>query len=467
MMPTTLGISRRVQAFLLACLTVAVVAGPGGVAAARAQSAVAARQTIALDVSAGKLVRLPAPAATVFVADPAIADVQTPGASAIFVFGKKPGRTTLFALGAGGAPVLAATIEVRYDQAQLQALLAAAAGSLPVRLAYTPEGAVLTGAVPTAEAAERLRQQVAALIGPGQTLLDQLRVSNSVQVNLRVRVAEVSRSVSQTIGINWNALFSVGSFAFGLETGRFASAGSTLIGNGLNGVFGSVASKHANVAGVLDAMAQEGLVTMLAEPNLTAISGEKAEFLAGGEFPVPIPQALGVTSVEYKSYGVSVSFAPTVLASGLISIKVRPEVSALSAQGAVTLNGFQIPALVTRRAETTVELASGQSFAIAGLIQNDAQNNINRLPWLSDIPVLGALFRSNQFQRNQTELVIVVTPYVVQPAERTPVAANDLVGQPSELERLLFGRVAARRVGAPYDPEGLPRLRGEAGFLFE
>jgi pilus assembly protein CpaC len=172
----------------------------------------------------------------------------------------------------------------------------------------------------------------------------------------------------------------------------------------------------------LDLGERDGQVTTLANPNLTALSGETGTFLAGGEIPIPISQGLGAVSVEYKQYGVSLAYTPTVLADGRISLRVRPEVSQLSAAGSVTLNGTVIPGLTTRRAETTVELGSGQSFMIAGLLQNDHQNSIDKAPGLGDVPILGAMFRSNAFQRNETELVIVITPYLVK-----PVNANDIV----------------------------------------
>ncbi len=443
----------------------------GGVQAAvshvaAATTTITAKQSLAIDVSGGALVQLPADAASVFVADPSIADIQTPAASRVFVFGKKPGRTTLFALSGSGAPLLATTLDVRFPQAELQSQFRAEAGDAPVSLAYTANGAVLHGTAPNAAAAQHLQELAAITVGPGVALRNELQVTGATQISLRVRVAEVSRSVSRQLGFDWSSIFSVGNFAFGLQTGRFAVAGGGLVGNGVDQAFGSVASRRFNGSAVLDAMATEGLVSLLAEPNLTAISGATATFLAGGEFPIPVPQALGVTSIEYKQYGVSIAFTPTALSTGRISMKVRPEVSALDTTNAIALNNIQVPALTTRRAETDVELASGQSFAIAGLIQNNNNNNVRKLPWLGDIPVLGALFRSTQFQRNQTELVIVVTPYLVQPTAEMPADATGSVAAPSDLEELLYGRVAVPgRAGA--SPVAAPRLHGSAGFLFE
>ena len=433
-------------------------------------TALSATRSIALNVSGASLIHLSQNAGTVFVADPTIVDVQTPKPSDLFVFGKKPGRTTVFVLGADGVPIVGYNVSVRFPEGELDAQIGAGAGPGAARLSYTANGALLQGTVPDAGTAERLQQTAAQTVGPSVPLVNQLRVAASPQVNLRVRVAEVSRTVSRQLGFNWSTVLSAGDFAFGLQTGRLAGAtAGTLVASGLDGVFGSVASKTVNGSAVIDAMAREGLVTLLAEPNLTAISGSTATFLAGGEFPVPIPQALGTVSVEYKQYGVSVAFAPTVLSTGQISMKVRPEVSEIDLGTNVQINNTQIPALTTRRAETTVELASGQSFAIAGLIQNNNNNNIQKLPWLGDIPVLGGLFRSNQFQRNQSELVIVVTPYVVRPTGPggRPDDPTADVRVPSDLETAVYGRVAAPGRRLAKAPLRATRLREPTGYVFE
>ncbi len=430
---------------------------------------VAATRSIQIDVSGGKLLRLPENAGSEFIAEPSIADIQTPTPSSLFVFGKKPGRTTLFVLARDGSPLAAYNIDVRFPQAELQAQIRSEAGS-SARLSYTPNGALLEGTVPDAQTADRLQQTAERTIGSGVPLSNQLQVTGAPQVNLRVRVAEVSRTVSRQLGFNWSTVLSAGNVAIGLQTGRLAGAtGANLIANGLNGVFGSVASKNFNGSTVLDAMANEGLVTLLAEPNLTALSGSTATFLAGGEFPIPVPQSLGTVSLEYKQFGVSIAFTPTVLSSGHISIKVRPEVSQIDATNSVQLTNIQVPSLTTRRAETTVELASGQSFAIAGLIQNNENNNIQKFPWLGDVPVLGALFRSNQFQRNQTELVIVVSPYVVQPTApgNEPTDANRYIRTPSDAEEVTFGRAGALNAKALSPRGGAPSPISKNGFVFE
>jgi pilus assembly protein CpaC len=203
-----------------------------------------------------------------------------------------------------------------------------------------------------------------------------------------------------------------------------------------------------SVAGALDLNENNGLVTVLAEPTLTALSGETASFLAGGEFPIPLASGINGTSIEFKEYGVSLAFTPTVLEGGRISMRVRPEVSELSSEGAIRINGFQIPSLTTRRTETTVELGSGQSFMIGGLLRNGGNNSIERTPGLGSIPVLGSLFRSNSFRRNETELVIVVTPYLVKPVTAGQIALpTDGFRSATTGERVLLGQEVKGRSG--------------------
>jgi pilus assembly protein CpaC len=196
-----------------------------------------------------------------------------------------------------------------------------------------------------------------------------------------------------------------------------------------------------DVLSALELAEQDGRATILAEPTLTALSGETASFLAGGEFPIPVSQSLGSVSIEYKQYGVGLAFTPTVLEDGRISMRVRPEVSELTDQGSIRLNNFQVPALTTRRAETTVELGSGQSFMIGGLLRNTGNNSVDKAPWLGDLPVLGALFRSNSFRRQETELVIIVTPYLVKPVNESEIALpTDGYRHANDGQRVLMNR---------------------------
>ncbi|MBB3175256.1 pilus assembly protein CpaC [Endobacter medicaginis] len=434
---------------------------------------ISARRKFTLTVGGGKLLNLPVPASAVFVADPSIADVNSnvnpSQARNIIVFGKKPGTTTLFAVTGDGKPILAYNVVVEYDQSALQRAITDSAPGSSVQLSRTPHGLVLSGSVPTAEASANLQAIAQRYAGNGEVVLNQLQVAGSVQVNLRVRVAEVSRDVSRQLGFNWTTVFSnVGSFALGV-TPVLGAASSALNASGaVSSIFGSYSNRHGSSTLALDAMADEGLVTLLAEPNLTTSSGEQAKFLAGGEYPIPVPQGLGAVAIEYKQYGVSVSFTPTVLSSGMISMRVSPEVSQIDNSVNVNIpgsSGGTVPSLTTRRADTTVQLASGQSFAIGGLIENDSANSISKVPWLGDLPILGALFRSTTFQRHDSDLVIVVTAYIVHPTDKVPELPTDYLRQTTDLERLFLDRLVAR--GGTIDPERTPHLRGAVGFLFQ
>jgi pilus assembly protein CpaC len=435
-------------------------------------------RTITIEVSKARVVHLPQDATTVFVADPSIADVQVPDPSRFIIFGKKPGSTRAFAF-AGETRLANYTVRVIRPVSEIKRTLKTIVPGAAINVTSTPGGIVVDGRVATPLEARKLKTAASQYLDTKDKSAFNVTVGSSTQVNLRVRVAEVSRQAEKQFGFNWDALFNDGTIAVGLLTGRAPVAawgqfnrdsstnGYDSLGFGYRNGSGSV-----NVSALLDALQSEGLVSILAEPNLTTISGEPASFLAGGEIPVPVSQGLQEITIEWKRFGVSIAFTPVVLSPNRISIKVRPEVSELSNTGSVTLNNITIPSLTVRRADTTVELASGQSFAIAGLFQNNVSNEVKQFPWLSDVPVLGALFRSTSFQRNESELVIVVTPYVVKPAP----ADTDLhlptegVVYASDLEQLLLGRITGRpgRVTTPAPvTSDRPHLSGAAGFIME
>lgn len=429
---------------------------------------------VTLNVREGRAIRLPAPAEAVFVADPAVADVQAQSPTLLYLFGKRAGTTTLFAVSGDQQVVLGREVVVRHDLDGLRDVLESAAPRAGLDLQSVSGGLILSGTVESATEAEELRLIAGRYLGEEETLINRLRVGSPTQVSLHVRVAEVSRETARLFGVNWDALFSPGDFVFGLATGRPIGPGGTLANRLLSAggtagtLFGSFESGQVNVSTLIDALENEGLVTVLAEPNLTALSGETASFLAGGEFPIPVGADENEIQIEFKQFGVSLAFTPTVLSPDRISLRVRPEVSEISEKGAIRLRDLVIPALATRRAETTIELASGQSFAIGGLISNDTRSSVQKLPGLGDLPVLGTLFRSTSFQRNQTELVIIVTPYLVQPTApdrlRTPL---DRLRPASDLERILNARLLKEGT-APGRPSPAPaRLAGAAGFVLE
>ncbi|MCA6105778.1 type II and III secretion system protein family protein [Bradyrhizobium cenepequi] len=414
-----------------------------------------------ITISRGETIHLPGPATNMFVADPTIADIQTPSNETIFVFGKRAGRTSLFALDARGEALAEFQVVVTQPIEDLRALLRSEVGDYPISVSYTPNGAVLSGLVPNAAVAESAKAVALQFLGNGAIVSNRLKVAGATQVNLNVRVAEVSRSAMKALGINLNAFVRAGNFTFGLVNPSPPSGG---------GQFGvGYVTNDVGIGAVLDALAQEKLVTILAEPNLTTVSGEPASFLAGGEFPIPVSQGLNQISVEFRKFGASLEFVPTVLSGNLINIRVKPEVSELSSQGAIVINNFSVPALSTRRAETVVELASGQSFAIGGLIRRNFNTNIQTFPWLGDVPIIGALFRSSQFQKEETELVIIVTPYLVRPSPAASAmqAPTDRVGPPTDAGRILFNTLTKPPRGRVAPATSVPGITGEAGFLIE
>lgn len=448
---------RRLFATLLSVTCAALPLAAAPIAPATAQSVMRPSTDIVLSVGRGQLVTVPGNMADIFVANEQIADVQVKSKNQLYVFGLSGGETTLYASNAAGDVVWAANVRVGSNIDSIDQMLALAMPDAKVSVATMGTNTVLlTGTVAAPEDAAEAERLVKAFVGENSNVVSRLKTATPLQVNLQVKFAEVSRSLVRTLGANLKSLDGTSGFQFGLGTGRenfapiFSPGTATGIGSSVKvmvpdinnpGQFIEVDGTNVNpitgggstlvgagkllgldLLGALDLAERNGLVTTLSQPNLTALSGETAEFLAGGEFPIPMSQGLGTTSVEYKKYGVSLAYTPIVLANGRISMRVRPEVSELSSQGAVTLSGFQIPALTVRRAETTIELGSGQSFMIAGLLSNNAQSAIDKTPALGDLPVLGNLFKSTDFRKGQTELVIVVTPYLVK-----PVNANDII----------------------------------------
>ncbi len=385
-------------------------------------------KTIVLEAGKGTLIRLSRGAGTVFIANPDVADVQIKTPSLIYLSAKAPGETVLYAVDSDDRVLLNAPVRVEHDLARVRRGLSSIAPGENVAVSSVDNSLVLNGNVSSAGRAEKVRSVAASIAGQTKgTVVNRLAVTTPNQVNIRVKVAEVNRTVLKTLGVNWNKLTGVG------EHINFDTTNPTSVAGNLAAVLGVTFGgpgwlTQATVA----ALAQEGLVNVLAEPNLTATNGQPASFLAGGEFPVPIAGAVGTAggtptiTVEFKKFGVSLDVVPTIIDAEHLNLRIRSEVSQLSTTGQVSVPlsdtaSVTIPALSVRRAETTVELGSGQSYALAGLLQNTDTQNISKVPLLGDIPIIGQLFRSQQFQRNETELVIIVTPYLVQPA---PTVAN-------------------------------------------
>lgn len=443
---------------MLASLALAPAAA--AIAPATAQTVVKpASQDVVLSIGRGQLVTVSSPMADIFVANDAIADVQIKSQRQLYIFGKSGGTTTVYASNARGDIIWSANVRVGSNIDSIDQMLALAMPEAKVAVATMGTNTVLlTGTVAAPEDAAEAQRLVEAFVGEGTNVISRLKTATPLQVNLRVRIAEVSRTFSRTIGVNLATFDSTSGFRFGIGQGRGAITQFTAPNGGL-GVFTgvteasegtSLVTKAAagstlagfgrflglDIASALDLAEQDGLLTTLAEPNLTALSGETASFLAGGEFPIVVSSGLNGPSVTYKPFGVRLSYTPVVLANGRISLRVKPEVSEIASVS--TIGGIQSASLSTRSAETTVELGSGQSFMIAGLIQNNAVSNLEKAPGLGDVPILGNLFRSSNFKRGDTELVIVVTPYLVKPIEERDVRLpTDGFRVPNEAQRLL------------------------------
>ena len=401
-------------------------------AAAARPEAAAASQIISSDgtefsveVGKGRLIKLDRPAATVFIADPNVADVLVKSPTLIYLVGKAPGGTSLYAIDSAERVIISADVNVGVDEGRLERTLREHAPGSQIDVSSVNDSLVLSGEVASAQTGEEIlriaRRFVNADGGEAPSwIINQMTLNAPNQINLRVRVAEVSHEARQQLGFNWSSLATIGDATLGLATGRpiLDSAGNVLRAREGGSFFGGITSDDVDINLVVDALEDKGLISILAEPNLTALSGEPASFLAGGEYPIPVPQSDEQITIQYKRFGVSLSFVATVLDSNRISLKVAPEVSQLSSTGAITLNEITVPALTTRRAETTVEMASGQSFAIAGLLQNSVSEDIEKFPGLGDLPIIGNLFRSRSFQENKSELVIIVTPYLVEPVSQ-------------------------------------------------
>lgn len=424
-------------------------------------------QAMTLEVNKGRLLKLERAARTVFVANPDIADVQIKSPSLVYVLGKGPGETTLFAVDAREQVLASVDLQVSHNLERIRKSISQLHPEAEITVNSVGDTVVIDGVVSSASTAENIRRVAVAAVGDPEKVMLRVGVDAPTQVNLRVRVAEVSRDIDKQLGFNWSIAGQAAGIAFGIATANPFNATvtqNTLSVSGL-GIGGF------DLNAVIDALEEEGLISVLSEPNLTALTGETASFLAGGEFPILVPDSDGRVTIEFKKFGVSLNFTPTLIGNDRVNLHVRPEVSQLSTTNAITLNNFQVPSLTTRRADTTVELGSGQSFAIAGLIQNNVTHDISKFPGLGDVPVLGGLFKSDRFQREESELVIIVTPYVVKPISQRQLAApTDGLENPHDWERIINGGTHRQKKSAgpsrTVTKEG-ETLIGPVGFLLD
>ncbi|SGZ08418.1 type II and III secretion system protein family protein [Moritella viscosa] len=435
--------------------------------------------TLNVTLDKARLVELPRTAKSIFISSNNVADYQTLTNTKIMVFGKKAGATSLYVLDAAENIIYSATVKVNHNVSELNTLIKNEFPDASVSAESTAGKLFLKGLVPTPTIAEKIvrlaegyvsttsssqqggsstnqdsggEQQEASNQTTASTLnkdelINQLSVTMPTQVNLRVRIAEVSRSVSNKLGIKW------GSVNGGTGSFSWANVGD-----------------WSKLSVMIDALATNGMISVLAEPNLTAISGEKASFLVGGEIPLPVVYG-DSANIVYKPFGVSLDFKPIVLSKNRIRLQIEPEVSTVSQQTNVEISNSSFPMFTTRKASTTIELASGQSFVLGGLLQSTDIEQMQKVPLIGDIPILGSLFRSSAFKREETELIIIVTAYLVEPtrSDSLPLPIDGLIPV-ADIERLLAwprrkvnqGNV---NTSTPSDNRQ-PRLLGDNGFYY-
>ncbi len=395
----------------------------------------------------------------VLVSNPAIADVIVKTPRLVYVLGQAVGDTNVFFFDGKGNEILRLEIRVELDLSSLQTAMAEYFPDDHIVVKAVNQDIILSGTVRSAQVAEDARLVAQRFVNDPSEIVNLLRIANEQQVLLRVRVSEMQRTVVKELGVQFGAegSFSARNSIFDFNSG---SPGAN--------AFGTALADFVGLDITLDALESQGLVKTLAEPNLTALSGENANFLVGGEFPIPVPQEGDQITIEFKQFGILLTFTPVVLSSGLVSLKISTEVSQLSTAGQVSLNNFNIPSLTVNRAETTVELPSGGSFMIAGLLQNDIRSTIDGLPGMKDIPIIGALFRSVAFRHEETELVVTVTPYLVRPVDPNRMALpTDGFAPASDFDMYLLGRLhdVYSKPAAPPPPVG--QVQGPIGFIME
>ena len=415
-----------------------------------------AKRTATIKVIIGKTedVRTDASFVDVVVGDPEIADVNPLTDRSLSILGRKTGTTRVSVYAEGKKLIGVFDVEVSIDTAVLASTLAQRFPHAKIKVTAVNGRLMLTGTSPdavTLDGAVQVARQF------GSEIINSVEVLAPQQVMLEVRFIEANRQAGRDLGVQWNAFSKNGRFAANIGDRKDASqlplsqAAGTAAGAAAGVISGAppfgfmvgrllAGGLSADV--LINALEEKGMARNLAEPNLVALSGDTASFLAGGEYPIPVPGTLGQISIEYKRYGVGLAFTPTVLGGGLINLKIEPEVSQLDPSNTVQVAGIGVPALIVRRASTTIELRDGQSFVIGGLLQNQGQTKQEQLPWIGDVPVLGALFRSASYQKNETDLAIIVTPRLVRPTRPGDLIATPLDNSlpPNDADLFLMGK---------------------------
>jgi pilus assembly protein CpaC len=416
----------------------------------------------------------------VLVSNPEVLDAVVQSSRQVYLLAKSAGDANAFFIGPDGQKLVFLEVTVVRDLTPLTDALTRLLPGSRIAVEAVGDNVVLTGSVINPIDANRAAEIAGRYTNKKDAVVNMLNVGSKEQVLLKVQVAEMQRSAIRRLGVDLpGAALNSGNFTFTKVIQNVFPVSGSLVPSAVSA--GAVAlpfvaagdatqstwsSKGNTVTALVQALERAGLIRTLAEPNLTAISGETAKFLAGGEFPVPVASQDRQISVSWKSFGVGLSFRPVVVSDGRISLNIGAEVSELSSEGAVTLNEISIPALKVRRAETTLELPSGGTLAMAGLLSDDTRQSVEGVPGIKNLPVLGALFRSNDYQRKESELVILVTPYLATHASRAEFTKPDIGYAPSSTLRELFMGHINRIYGPPgYAPSG--HYRGEFGFIVE
>ena len=427
---------------------------------------------LSLGVGKSIVIDLPRDIKDVLVADPKIANAVVRSAQRAYIIGATVGQTNIVFFDSAGQQIAAYDIAVKRDLNGLRAALKATLPNADILIDGVGDGVMLTGTAASPIEAQQAGDLAARLAGGADKIVNSIVVRGRDQVMLKVTVAEVARSIIKQMGIDLTANLNYGTSAVTFTNANpFTATGKPITDNSLSTAFGTTPSVKAT----LRAMESAGVVRTLAEPNLTAISGESATFIAGGEFPIPTGVTCQTTaagsvgqcapSIAFKKFGISLNFTPVVLSEGRISLRVMTEVSEVSNDNSITISGLTVPSIKTRRAETTLEIPSGGAMAMAGLIQDQTKQAISGLPGLSTLPVLGALFRSRDFNNNQTELMVMVTPFIVRAvAQKDLSRPDDGFANASDPQADLLGSIN-KVYGVPGRVEPARNYRGTYGFI--
>ncbi|WP_299724440.1 type II and III secretion system protein family protein [uncultured Tateyamaria sp.] len=413
----------------------------------------ASEATLNVPMNRAVVVESEEPFAELSIANPAIADISSLSDRTIYVLGKAPGLTTLTLLDANGRLITNVNVRVAADISEFKERLRQILPGEKIEVRTANDGIVLSGVVSSTARLQRALD-LAERYAEGR-VSNLMSVGGVQQVMLKVRFAEMNRSVSKSLSSSLSLNGTLFSGDVGVNGGTGTTNSSGGVGTSLGGNIPAINENagailfgfntgNTQVGLLLEALETKGVVRTLAEPNLVALSGQEAKFLAGGEYPVPVSQDNGVITIEFKPFGIELNFIPRVVDKDLINLELEAAVSAIDPTNGFAVNGFEIDAFSRRETSTTVEMRDGESFAIAGLLEDNFDDNSSQLPWLGDVPILGALFRSASYQRNQTELVIIITAHLVSPVRGDILALpTDRIKPPSEKDLFLYGRTAA------------------------